>query len=475
LNLSIVVLAAGQGTRMRSDLPKVLHRLAGRPMIGYVIDAARALDPRRLVAVVGYGAEQVRAALGDEVSTVVQAEQLGTGHAVWQARDSVAGQAKTVLVLYGDTPLIQPATLRAMIDQHLAKEAAVTLLTFRPDNPAGYGRVVREAMGGMAGRVVAVVEERDATPEQRAIGEVNSGILCFRDEWLWPNLARLSAAGQAGSEVYLTDLVAMARQQGQPVAGVPVPGALEVIGLDNRLKLAQAEGEVRRRINEQWMMAGVTLVDPSVTYIDAGVEIGPDTVIWPNTLLQGRTRIGRGCTLGPGAVVRDSILADGCRVELSVLEGATMDEGSEVGPFGHLRNGAHLGPRVHMGNFGEVKNSYLGPGAKMGHFSYLGDATVGAGANIGAGTITCNYDGQNKHPTTIGQGAFIGSDTMLVAPVTVGDGAKTGAGSVVTHDVPAGSVAYGVPARIRGDVAPDKPDAESSETSPDAKGPLQTS
>jgi bifunctional UDP-N-acetylglucosamine pyrophosphorylase / glucosamine-1-phosphate N-acetyltransferase len=370
---------------------------------------------------------------------------------VWQAEAQVAGQADTVLVLYGDTPLIQPETLRTMIAQHLAKEAAVSLLTFRPDTPTGYGRIVREAMAGMAGRVVAVVEERDATPEQRAIGEVNSGILCFRDDWLWPNLARLAAAGRSGPEIYLTDLVAMARQQNQPIAGVPAPDPLEVIGLDNRLKLARAEAEVRRRINERWMLTGVTLVDPAVTYIDAGVEIGPDTIVWPNSLLQGQTRVGRGCTLGPGAVVRDSTLGDGCRVELSVLEGATMEEGSEIGPFGHLRKGAHLGPGVHMGNFGEVKNSYLGPGAKMGHFSYLGDANVGAGANIGAGTITCNYDGQHKHPTTIGQGAFIGSDTMLVAPVTVGDGAKTGAGSVVTHDVPAGSVAYGVPARVRGE------------------------
>jgi len=197
------------------------------------------------------------------------------------------------------------------------------------------------------------------------------------------------------------------------------------------------------------MLAGVTMIDPATTYVEAGVEIGPDTVIWPNTLLQGRTRIGQACTLGPGTLVRDSTVGDGCRVQLSVIEGAVMDEGSDIGPFGHLRKGAHLGPGVHMGNFGEVKNSYLGPGAKMGHFSYLGDATVGAGANIGAGTITCNYDGRQKHPTVIGQGAFIGSDTMLVAPVEIGDGAKTGAGSVVTRDVPAGSLSYGVPARIR--------------------------
>lgn len=450
MDLSIVVLAAGQGTRMKSNLPKVMHPLAGRPMVNYVLDAARALEPAALAVVVGHGAEMVRGAVGDAVDYALQAEQLGTGHAVWQAEPISARRATDVLVLYGDTPLIRPDTLRHMVARHQAEGAAVTLLTFRPDDPAGYGRVVREAASGLAGRVVAVVEDRDATPEQRAIGEVNSGILCFRDDWLWPSLGGLAARrpGQ-GAEIYLTDLVAIARAQGQVIVGVPVPDPIEVIGLDNRLKLAHAEAEMRRRINERWMLAGVTMVDPATTTIEAGVEIGEDTTIWPNTLLQGHTRIGQGCTLGPGTVIRDSTIGGGCRVEMSVLEGAIMDEGSEIGPFGHLRKGAHLGPGVHMGNFGEVKNSYLGPGVKMGHFSYLGDATVGAGANIGAGTITCNYDGRRKHPTVIGQETFIGSDTMLVAPVTVGDRARTGAGSVVTRDVPPDRLAYGVPARVR--------------------------
>lgn len=228
--------------------------------------------------------------------------------------------------------------------------------------------------------------------------------------------------------------------------------------MDDRLKLAQAEAEARQRINEAWMQAGVTLIDPAATYIEPDVRIGRDTVIWPNTYLQGQTAIGVGCTIGPGTIIRDSSIGDGCRVEMSVVEQAVMEEGSDIGPFGHLRKGAHLGPGAHMGNFGELKNSYLGPGAKMGHMSYLGDATVGAGANIGAGTITCNYDGQRKHPTVIGEGAFVGSDTMLVAPVEVGDGAKTGAGSVVTHDVPPGSLAYGVPARVKR--AKDAPEVE---------------
>jgi bifunctional UDP-N-acetylglucosamine pyrophosphorylase/glucosamine-1-phosphate N-acetyltransferase len=252
-----------------------------------------------------------------------------------------------------------------------------------------------------------------------------------------------------GGEIYLTDLVAMACDQGEPVAAKAVVDPWEVMGLDNRLKLAQAEAEMRRRINEYWMMAGVTLVNPEATYIEIGVEIGPDTVVWPNCLLQGQTKIGRACEIGPSAVIRGSTIGDGCRVENSVVEQAIMEDGSNIGPFGHLRKGAHLGKGAHMGNFGEIKNSYLGPGAKMGHMSYLGDATVGADANIGAGTITCNYDGRKKHPTVIEDGAFIGSDTMLVAPVRIGAGARTGAGSVVTRDVPPGAIAYGVPARIK--------------------------
>jgi bifunctional UDP-N-acetylglucosamine pyrophosphorylase / glucosamine-1-phosphate N-acetyltransferase len=455
MNITIIVLAAGQGLRMKSELPKVMHPLAGRPMVRYVLDAARALEPATLAVVVGYGADLVRQALGDEITYVTQAEQLGTGHAVQQARDAVAGQAKSVLVLYGDTPLIRPETLGQMVGHHHAVGAAATLLTFRPDNPAGYGRIVRDRE---TGQVSAVVEDKVATPEQRAIGEANSGILCFDDRWLWPNLAWMER--RPGGELYLTDLVALACHQGEKVAALVVPEPLEVIGLDNRIRLAQADAEMRRRINERWMLAGVTFVHPEMTHVEADVEIGVDTVVWPNTFLQGRTLIGRGCTVGPGSVIRDSTIGDGCRVTLSVVEQAIMEDGSDVGPFGHLRKGAHLGKGAHMGNFGEIKNASLGPGAKMGHFSYLGDATVGAGANIGAGTITCNYDGQHKYHTVIGEEAFIGSDTMLVAPVEVGAGAKTGAGAVVTHDVPPGSVAVGVPARVKSAPSTDEPEVE---------------
>jgi len=466
LNLTIAVLAAGKGTRMKSDLPKVLHPVAGRPMVQYVVDTARALHPRALVLVIGEGADLVRHTVGEGVTYVTQNEQLGTGHAVQQAEPFVAGRGETVLVLYGDTPLVRPETLQQMLAHHQAEGATVTLLTFRPASPAGYGRIVREAG---TGRVLAIVEHDEATAEQRSIGEVNSGILCFEDAWLWPHLAQVER--RPDGELYLTDLIAMAGDEDQPVGALQLAEPLEVIGVDHRLKLAQAEAEMRRRINRALMLGGVTLIDPGTTYVEAGVEIGADTVVWPNTLLQGQTRIGRRCTIGPGSVIRDSTIGDDCQVELSVVEQAVMEAGSDVGPFGHLRKGAHLGPGAHMGNFGELKNSYLGPGAKMGHFSYLGDATIGAEANIGAGTITCNYDGQRKHRTIVGRGAFIGSDTMLVAPVEIGEGARTGAGSVVTRDVPPGSLAYGVPARMRSDPG-DRPAADQGQSAADDEKPV---
>ncbi len=447
MDLTIIVLAAGRGSRMRSDLPKSLHPVAGRPMLRFVLDAARSLEPTRLVAVVGHKAELVHKHLGDGIQAISQAEQLGTAHAVRQARDEAAGQSPTVLVLFGDTPLIRPATLLALFDRHRASGGVMSFLSFWPVDPTGYGRVVREPG---TGRILRIVEEGEVSAEQYRQSEVTSGAFCFSDAWLWPALAQLEP--HPDGEFYLTDLVELAAREGRPAADWPVT-ELEAAGVNSRVGLARAEAEMRRRINEQWMQAGVTLIDPTATYIDAGVVIGSDTTIWPGTSLQGNTSIGHRCAIGPGSVVRDSIIGDECRVELSVLEGAAMDSGSDIGPFSHLRKGARLGAGAHVGNFGELKNSFLGPGAKMGHFSYLGDATIGENANIGAGTITCNFDGKRKHPTVVGKDAFIGSDTMLVAPVTVGEGAKTGAGSVVTRDVPARKVAYGVPARVRSDVA----------------------
>ena len=452
MSIAVVILAAGMGTRMKSDLPKVLHRLCGRPMLAYVVDAARELTGTRPLVVVGHRAELVRQALGDSANPVVQEPQLGTGHAVMQAQTALEGQADTVLVLYGDTPFITVETLRAMLDRHAREQATATILTFRPPDPLRLGRIVRDD----AGHVRAIVEFKEATPEQLAIREVNSGILCFRADWLWSHIASLPVKH---GERYLTDLVeiAVAEDGDGAEGGTAVSGAVaaleadadEVMGIDDRARLAWAEAKMRAQINERLMLSGVTMVDPATTYIEASVTIGADTIIQPNTHLRGKTVIGRECSIGPDTIISDSTLGDRCKVQASVFEGATLEDDVDVGPFAHLRKGAYLCKHVHMGNFGEVKNSRLGPGAKMGHFSYLGDADVGAEVNVGCGTITCNFDGVNKHKTVIGEGAFIGSDSMLVAPVNIGKRAKTGAGSVVTHDVPDGAVAYGVPARVK--------------------------
>ncbi len=443
MELSVIILAAGQGTRMKSKIPKVLHPLAGRPMVQYVVDAVRQSVSKQPVLVVGHGMEEVRQVLGEDVIYVEQKELLGTGHAVLQARDQLAGRGETVMVLYGDTPLILPRTLRSVWEHHRACGTTLTILTFRPADPSGYGRILRDDEG----RVLGIVEEKVSTVEQRKIREVSSGILCCRDEWLWPHLEQVELNEQG--EYYLTDLVAMTISDGQSVEAVVAKDGSEVMGVNTRAQLAQVEAVLRQRINERHMLAGVTLIDPAMTYIEAGVQIGIDTVIQPNTYLQGMTCIGSDCIIGPNSVIRDSTIGDRVTVEASVVEGAVLEEEVKVGPFAHLRPGAHLARGVHMGNFGEVKDSYLGAGTKMGHFSYVGDATVGENVNIGAGSTTCNYDGQRKNRTIIEDGAFIGSDAMLVAPVRIGAGAVIGAGSVVTRDVPPGSVAYGVPARVK--------------------------
>jgi bifunctional UDP-N-acetylglucosamine pyrophosphorylase/glucosamine-1-phosphate N-acetyltransferase len=444
--LSIVILAAGQSTRMKSELPKVLHPLAGKPMVQYSVETAAQATSEKPLLVVGNGADEVRRAVGDQVIYVEQREQLGTGHAVLQARPLLEGRSETVLVCYADMPLLSAETLRRLLELHGEDKGPITMLTVEADDPMGFGRILRDE----GGQVVGIVEEAVATEEQKAIRELNCGVYCFDNDWLWPHLAQLPLSPKG--EYYLTDLVAMAVAEGQVVAALKISDVTEVLGINDRTHLAQAEAVMRQRINKKWMLEGVTLLDPTLVFIEATVEVGQDTVIYPNTYLQGATTIGRQCRLGPNTIVRDSTVDDGCIIEASVIEGAVLEEGVDVGPFSHLRKGAHLAKGVHIGNFGEVKNSYLGPGTKMGHFSYLGDATVGREVNIGAGTITCNYDGQRKHRTIIEDGAFIGSDTMLVAPVRVGARAKIGAGSVVTHDIPPGSIAYGVPARVKGDV-----------------------
>ncbi len=436
-----VILAAGHGTRMVSDVPKMVHPILGRPMIWHAVNAAREATGEKPLVVVGYGADAVREALGDGVHYTLQSEQLGTGHAVQQAETQLRGKTDAVLVSYGDMPLVSSGTLSRLVAAQSQHSGPITMLTVVVEDPRGFGRIVRDGNG----QVTAIVEEVDATPEQLKIRELNPGLYCFQAEWLWEALKKLQRS--PSGEFFLTDVVGLAVEAGLVVQAIRVGDVSEMIGVNTRVHLADAVTVMRRRINERWMLSGVTLVDPQTTYIEPGVTIGQDSVIWPNTYLQGKTVVGTGCTIGPNSVVRDTTMGNNCQVFSSVLEGAVLEDDVDVGPFGHLRTGAHLAQGVHMGNFGEVKNSYLGPGTKMGHFSYLGDTTTGANVNIGAGTITCNYDGEKKHATHIGDDVFIGSDTMLVAPLNLGEGARTGAGSVVTKDVPDHTQVVGIPAR----------------------------
>jgi bifunctional UDP-N-acetylglucosamine pyrophosphorylase/glucosamine-1-phosphate N-acetyltransferase len=441
MEVRAVILAAGQGTRMRSKLPKVLHPILGKPLVWYSLEAALQASGTKPVIVIGHGAEEVRKSLGDAAEFVLQEEQLGTGHAVRQAESLLRGKSDLVLVTYGDMPALSSNTLTQLIQAQASHAGPLTMLTVVVDDPHGFGRVVRDE----AGQVRAVVEEAQATPEQLKIKELNAGVYCFSADWLWQALPRIPLSPKG--EFYLTDLAGLAAADHLSIRAIQAADPSEMIGINTRVHLAEAAEILRRRINHAWMLAGVTLMDPASTYIEPSVEIGQDTVVWPNTYLQGKTQVGTDCVLGPDTIIRDTKIGDRCKVLASVLEGALLEDNVDMGPFGHLRKGAHLARGVHMGNFGEVKNSYLGPGTKMGHFSYLGDATIEGDVNIGAGTITCNYDGKNKFPTEIARGAFIGSDTMLVAPVKIGEGAKTGAGAVVTHDVPANTVVVGVPAR----------------------------
>lgn len=445
MNLVNVILAAGFGTRMKSETPKVMHPLLGRPMVEWTVRSATEVSGRPPVLVVGYGRELVEDYLGNQAQYVVQKELLGTGHAVMQVVPALKDKADAVLVFYADMPMLSAETQRRLAD-HFAegvaagKRPALAMLTVVRDDPQAFGRVVRNN----AGEIVAIVEEAYCTPEQFQIKELNPGVYCFDAEWLWENLPKIPFNSKG--EYFLTDMVAFAVEQGRTILSLEGPFD-EVNGINNRIHLANVSQLLQRRIIERHMLNGVTFVDPGSTYLEDTVEIGGDSVIWPGCVLQGKTQIGRHTTIGPQSQIVDSQIGDHCHVKYSVVEEARMDAHSEVGPFGHLRKGAHLAEGVHMGNFGEVKNSYLGPGVKMGHFSYLGDATIGANANIGAGTITCNFDGEKKHKTIVGEGAFIGSDSLLVAPVEVGAGARTGAGSVVTRDVPPDSLVYGVPAR----------------------------
>lgn len=441
MKITAIILAAGQGTRMKSDLPKVLHPVCGLPMIAHSLAAARSASNEKPVVIIGHAAEAVREFLGDEVRCVVQDPQLGTGHAVGQAEKSLRGSTDLVLVTYADMPLLRPETLTRLVETEKANPGALSLLTIQAADPRGFGRVIRSAKGD----VQAIVEDSVATPEQLAVHELNVGAYCFSADWLWEALHKLTVSPKG--EYFLTDTVALAVQENMEVRSVLCEDPLEAIGINTRVHLAEAEAAMRQRINQIHMLAGVTLVDPATTFIEPEVRIGRDTVVWPNTYLRGKTVIGEGCVVGPNTIVEDTSIGDCCEILAAVLEGAVVEDNVGIGPFAHLRKGAHLCKGVHMGNFGEVKDSTLGPGTKMGHFSYIGNATIAGKVNIGAGTITCNYDGERKHPTEIGEDVFIGSDTMLVAPVKIGARARTGAGAVVTRDVDPDTLVVGVPAR----------------------------
>ena len=441
MTFASIILAAGEGTRMRSKLPKVLHLLAGKPLVWHALEAVEGLIDLPPVLVVGHGADAVKAAVGDRAEFALQSEQLGTGHAVMMAQPLLESKADTLLVTFADMPLLRGESLEQLIEMHAASESPVTMTSFIGNEARGFGRVVRDELG----HVAAIVEQADATPEQLAIREYNVSAYCFAADWLWSALAHIPVSPKG--EYYLTDVVSLAVKAGFPVESLVLEDADEAIGLNNRLHLAEAEKVMRKRVNEAWMMAGVTILDPERTYIEAGVRLGRDTVILPNTYLRGKTVIGEDCQIGPDTTVIDSTIGDHVHLLASVLEGAEVRDHVTMGPYCHLRKGAVLDEGVHLGNFGEVKDSYLGPGTKMGHFSYIGNAKIGKNVNIGAGTITCNYDGQAKNATQIGDEVFIGSDTMLVAPVKIGARSVTGAGAVVTHDVPEDTLVIGVPAK----------------------------
>ena len=428
MSLEIVILAAGQGTRMRSALPKVLHPVAGNSMLGHVIHSARQLDPQRIHVVIGHGADAVRERLAaDDLNFVLQDKQLGTGHAVAQAVPFIS--ADTVLILYGDVPLIEVETLQRLL-QKVGPEQ-LGLLTVELDDPTGYGRIVRDATG----QVTAIVEQKDANEAQRAITEGNTGILAVPAQRLGDWMSRLSNNNAQG-EYYLTDVIAMAVGDGLVVATEQPHDAMEVQGANDRKQLAELERHYQLRAARRLMAQGVTLRDPSRFDIRGEVSVGRDVIIDINVILEGRVVIEDDVVIGPNCVIKDSTLGKGVVIKAnSHIDGAIMGEGSDAGPFARLRPGSVLEARAHVGNFVELKNAHLGEGAKAGHLTYLGDAEIGARTNIGAGTITCNYDGANKYQTTIGDDVFIGSNNSLVAPVSIGDGSNTAAGSTINQNV----------------------------------------
>jgi bifunctional UDP-N-acetylglucosamine pyrophosphorylase / glucosamine-1-phosphate N-acetyltransferase len=438
MDTHVVILAAGKGTRMKSALPKVLHRVAGLPLIEHVLAGAAALKPRSTTVVIGHQADALQSALRGHANLtfVVQEPQLGTAHALLQTESALRGASGTLVLLSGDVPLLAPATLESLVDRHVGRGAAATVVTAIVDDPTGYGRIVR-----VGEPIARIVEQKDATSAERRIREINSGIYAFALEGLF-DAVRGIAAENAQREYYLPDLVSIYRQRGLVVETVTVPNADEIRGINSRAELAAVSRVVREQKNAELMAAGVTIEDPATTYIDRDVTVGPDTVIHPFVFLEGRTTIGSGCEIHAGVRIVDSAIGDRVVVlNHCLIVNSRIGDGASLGPFAHLRNGADVREGAHIGNFVELKKTVFGAGSKAGHLAYLGDATIGEKVNIGAGTITCNYDGVNKNQTIIEDGAFIGSDTQLIAPVAVGKGAYVGSGTTIRESVPAGALA----------------------------------
>lgn len=430
-NIFAIVLAAGQGTRMKSKLYKVLHSVCGKPMVEHVVDHIETLNVERIVTVVGHGAEKVKEQLGEKSEYVLQAEQLGTAHAVQQAEEILGNLEGTTLVVCGDTPLIRPETMKALLDFHTEQNAKATILTAVAENPTGYGRILRNE----SGQVEQIVEQKDATADQQLVKEINTGTYCFDNKALFDALKQVGNDNAQG-EYYLPDVIEILQTQGDTVAAYVSTDFDETLGVNDRFALSQAEEIMRARINERHMRNGVTIINPATTHISADAVIGSDTVLLPGVIIEGKSIIGEDCTIGPNSHIVNSRIGNGTTVHSSVVNNSTVGNETAVGPFAHLRPESSLGNHVKIGNFVEVKKSALGDNSKVSHLSYIGDAEVGSNVNVGCGSITVNYDGKNKHKTVIEDNVFVGCNTNLVAPVTVRKGAFIAAGSTITKEVP---------------------------------------
>lgn len=441
-----IVLAAGQGKRMKSKLYKVLHPVCGKPMVGHVIDGLKQIDTERTVTVVGHGAESVQAYLGDTVEYALQSEQLGTGHAVIQAAPLLADEAGTTIVICGDTPCIRPESLKSLVQYHQELGAACTIMSAIVEDPFGYGRIYR----GASGSVERIVEQKECDAEEAAIREINTGTYVFDNRKLFAALQNISNDNNQG-EYYLTDVIGILHSQGDKIEASALEDADEAIGVNDRLALSEAERILRKRINREHMLAGVTLIDPAHTYIDADVKIGADTVIYPGSWLRSGTEVGEDCTIGPNSELNDAQIGSGCHIKQSIVTESAVGREVSIGPFAYIRPGSKIHDRVKIGDFVEIKNAEIGESSKVPHLSYVGDATVGAMVNIGCGVITANYDGVRKHRTIIEDQAFVGSNVNLIAPVRIERGAYVVAGTTVTQDVPQDAMAIARPPQTNKD------------------------